>query len=293
MSIVRSGFLAMVCLAIGFAAGWQLKRSSFTPAMLLANSHSPIEPAAVAKAKPPIEPTSKSQGPSATAGATRLAAPSLSEHLAIIRWLKENGLLSYVGFFSGGQITREFVSIYGLTSSETAELGAASRLAKEKLEEMALQRVKLDPTSNKKKLSVTIPAFPEEGGQVYDALMSRISSVLGPDRYALLDEISGTSLDQEFDGFGLTRNRYEVVVEATPGGSPIYKTTSAYVYDAINYRSYNGSPSGTSSGGSTNITTSAADVLKLFPFLKSFALPSVPSGEFRQPSGPDLAIPQK
>lgn len=207
----------------------------------------------------------------------RLAAPTLSEHVALMRWMRQNGLLPYVPFFNGGKISHEFVSVYALTPSETAELSQASRQAKAKLEEMSSRRAQLDPSSNEKKLIVTVPSFPEEGGEVYDALLGRISATLGPERYALFDETSGTALDQEFKGFGLARNRYEVLLTVTPGGSTAYQSTVSFVYDAINYRASNGSAAGTSSEYIVNNSMNAAGVIGSFPVLKSFPLPSVPS----------------
>ena len=274
----RIGILVIGSVLLGFASGWYL-HSPRSNATVVSTSRPPAPPMPAVRAVQ----TYVAETPTSTpiAAPTRLAAPSLSEHLAIMRWLKQNGLLSYVGFFDGKNVDQQFASVYGLTPAETADLSEASRQAKEQLAEMTLRHVELDPTSDEKKLIVTVPAFAKEGGQVYDALLGKISSVLGPDRYALFDEISGRALDQEFGGFGLARNRYEVVLQATPGGDPVFKATRAYVYDAIDYRPLNGiasgSTSGTSSGGFVNNSMNASGIIESFPFLKSFTLPSVPS----------------
>jgi hypothetical protein len=274
MSARRLGIISSGSLILGFAAGWFLHQ--------LAQSLSPV-PGAVAStlatpaAAPAASPT-KADG--ASARVTQSAAtdvPTYKEHLATLRWLKASGLLPYTGFFQYDKLTSQFALLYGLTPPETAQLNTAALQAKQRLDELYRQRVRLDPSSGPEKLVVTIPALPEEGGKIYNDLLAQVSAVLGPDRYALFDEISGNALDSSFDGFGLTRHRYEVVPVTEPDGRLSYKLTGAYVYDAINYRAGSDSsfPSGTASGSFTT-TGDAASLIKNHPVLKSFSFPTVP-----------------
>jgi len=57
--------------------------------------------------------------------------------------------------------------------------------------------------SSPDELIVTIPAFPQQGGPIYDELMAQVGSILGPEREALWRDFGEQELDNQFNGFGV------------------------------------------------------------------------------------------
>ena len=265
---------------LGFTAGWKLHQSP-TTVLLVPPADAIKTTVSTALSAAPI--SNESRPTREGSETSHSVPPSVTERLATLSWLKEKGLFSYIPFLSHDGISPEFAQLYGLTPQEIDQLSQATRQAKPRLEELTRQRAQLDPASSADKLIVTIPAFPMEGGQIYTDLHTQISSVLGADRYAVFDTLSGDALNNDFEGLGLARYRYEVILEQATGGIPHYKITRSFVYDSIDYSSSRGSTwsSGTASGSSFNTANDAAAVAKSFPLLSGFALPAVPFSSSR------------
>ena len=268
MSALRLGIIISGSLILGFAAGWFLHQSpasaSPLPSAVAVLYATPAADRAASAIKTDPASTQETQ-PAPT------NLPTANDHLAALRSLKAFGLLPHTGFFQGSKLDPQFVSLYGLTSPETARLNVAGLHAKQILDELCRQHARLDPSSSPEKLVVTIPAFPKEGGKIYNDLLAEISTVLGADRYAFFDQTSGGALDTAYDGFGLTKHRYEVVLLKESDGHTSYKITGSSVYDAIDYRA----GVGTSSDGFWT-TGDATSLKKDRPLLEPYPFPKVP-----------------
>ncbi len=277
MSATRLICTAIICLGIGFVAGWHLKPHA-APASLAApieSSAAAVRSAAGAPSKP-VDPSRSGTDPAARANPFPSGAPSVAERLATLRWMKNTGVFFATPVFKGeNQISPEIVSLYGLTPGETAQLEQATQRARQRLDELNRQHAQLDPASNAEKLVVTIPAFPKEGGEIYNELLSSFSTTLGPERYAVFNEVSGDQLENAFENFGTARTRFEVSAQITGEGKKIYNIARSYVFDAIDYRAGATGFIGGSASGTSYSTLDSAGVTKFFSVLSPFPLPTV------------------
>jgi hypothetical protein len=263
MSAFRTGCFFAGSVALGFAVGWYLHQPQHSSRL------APPEPshsAVTAEVQP--KPTVVQPKVEQSIDDAWKDAPPLNERLATLRWLKKTGLFVPVQIFTPEGISPQFALLYGLTQAEQTQLSLAFKQAKQRLEELSSQRAQVDPTTTAEKLIVSVPAFPTEGGRIYNDLLANFASVMGADRYPVFNETSGNLLENSLEGIGLATNRYEVTLgETTLNDQPTYDIKRSFLYP---------SESGSSSGTS-NSRLGLSDVLKFFPLLKSYPLPSAPS----------------
>ncbi len=263
MSALRIILLATACLTLGFAAGWRLQHRPAAAHVGTPDTSPEIAPVPAISQSKSVDSVVQ---PAVKAAGSQVATPSVNERLAVLRWLKGNGLFVGVQLFSHDGVSPQFAVLYGLTPAETAQLNNVYQETKQRLEALAGQRARLDETSTAEKLIVTVPSFPVEGGQAYNELLATFASVLGTDRYALFNAISGDSLENEFDGFGLSNNRYEVTLLKPDQGRQLVSIRRSFSIPV--------SADGGVTGGTSFNTMDARDVGKTFPLLKAFGLPS-------------------
>ena len=264
MRILRLGILVTGCLALGLVAGQRLPRPS---------APSPAAPVPVAIAGA-ASATTLSQTESSTTttrttpvGPTGQSAdPTVAERLATLRWLKGKGMNVSITLFNDEGLTPQFALLYGLTESETAQLNQAYKRAQQRLEELALQAARLDPSSTAGKLVVAVPPFPAEGGQTYSALLATFSAVLGDERSAVFNQLSGDAFERALGSFGLENTHYEVAPQEMVKGRQLYSIHRSFTLP-------DGS-GGTRSGGTLTGAGFAEDLAKFHPVLKSFPLPT-------------------
>jgi hypothetical protein len=264
MPSLRLGFLVVVCFGLGLAAGLYLKHEPARSLAVTASRSPAIQPASSPK---PKEITFRINDTPAIA--SYAAPPSVADRMTIMSWMKHNGLDFGIPVFSNDLITPQFALFYGLTPTETAELNQAYQQAKRRLASIADQHASLDPASTDSKLIVNVLPFPTEGGEAYKALLSTFVSVLGADRYAMFNDISGDMLETSFSGFGLGGSRFEVTRRVPDHGSTFYDIKRSNSLPAIGGNPY---PSAISTIGAMT-----AEDLKAFPILKAYPLPTVSS----------------
>ena len=262
MTTLRVGLLVVGGLVLGFAAGWQLHQplaanQAITPVATPTNAV-----AAFATPRPNVGPPRPA---AETVAAFHPVVPSVTERLTTVRWLQSNGLFVSLPIFNGDRVSPQFSLLYGLTPAETVQLNQASLQTRQRLDELTRQHAQLNPGSTNEKLIVTVPAFPAEGGQAFNDLVATFSTVLGTDRYATFNAISGDSLEHYFGDFGMENSRYEVTLVKTNGKESYAIQRSFTMGDG------NGS-------GTSGSRLDAAGVAKFFPVLQSFPLPTTPSG---------------
>ena len=274
MHPVRLIFLVVVCLGIGAVAGWRLKPGDLPPLTPPSNRSPSNEVPAVAPdlSLTPRAAAAKIPEPPSSPGSFQSGNPSFTERLAMLRWLKANGIFFTTPIFKGDhEISPEMALFYGLTPQETEQLVRASQQTKKRLDELYQKHVQLEATSDSEMLIATVPPFPDEGGKVYNDLLASFSSVLGQERYAVFNDISGDQLENAFENFGTARTRYEVTLQPTEAdGKSYYNIARSFVFDVVDYR---GGSGGTTSGGSYG-RLDLAGLKKSFPALQSFTLPS-------------------
>lgn len=267
MNTLRIGLLMMVCVAIGYLTGSRVHRSAHSDAPSIPDATSAREPAA-----PKLQRSDEASGASIpdTERATAMAAPSVTERLAMLRWMKSEGLDFGLPVFNNDKISPQFAAVFGLSSAETAQLNEAYREAKQEIDQLTHEHAKLDPASSAAKLIVNVPAFPVEGGKVYNGFLSVFSSVLGEARLSQLNDISGDVLANSLGSFGLEDIRYEITRRPVDHGFQFY-----------DFKRFNSLPIAPGEGAHPFMGTISgrlqAEGLRNIPALKSFPLPSIDS----------------
>lgn len=274
MHPARLTVIVIACFGVGAIAGWQLKPHDPAPI-------GPAQMSVVAREVPavvpnvsskPNEAVPKNPEPQLSFNTFQSGNPSLAERLAMLRWLKANGIVFSPLIFKGDYaITHEMALFYCLTPRETEQLTQAAQQTKKRLDELYQKHVQLDVASNSEKLIVTIPPFPDEGGKMYNDLLASYAAVLGKERYAVFNE-SGDQLENAFENFGTARTRYEVSLQQIgPDGRAYYSVTRSHVFDVIDY-----SPDGGGIASGTSSSTMGLTALReSYPLLQSYTLPTV------------------
>lgn len=137
---------------------------------------------------------------------------------------KVNRLLSakfHVPMMVGYDLNPDFVALYGLSESEVQALRNEIQAAYKQLAELGASHAtfKADPKGG---ITVSIPAFPTEGGAVYDHFLATIRSVLGEERYGFSNSISpfDSTESSAFDMFGLSMTEIHVKTMRDQDGNP-------------------------------------------------------------------------
>ncbi len=129
------------------------------------------------------------------------------------------------------QVGPQVIGFFDLTPAETATLNAAVVRAAQRMAELADQHASGRVDEATGKLIVDVPAYPEDGGHVFDELLGQFRAVLGPERFAYFDSLFGDNLERNYDGFGIHRVRYEVELKpmATFKGQPVHRIERSFV----------------------------------------------------------------
>ena len=109
--------------------------------------------------------------------------------------------------FTGDVLNADFVKMFGLTPAEEARLNAEIAAVKLRLAQLEASHATITPT-DKGGLVVTIPPFPTEGGEVYNAFQNAFRDTLGAERFAYYQQMLGTGSqeDYNFGNFGLANS---------------------------------------------------------------------------------------
>ncbi len=160
-----------------------------------------------------------------------VTTPAPATRWATALWLRKAGMVATGMALVSDRVGPQLIGFFDLTPAETATLNAAVARAAQRIAELADLHAsgKVDATTGK--LIVEVAAFPDEGGHVYDELLGQFRSVLGPERFAYFGTLFGDSFDQNFEGFGTHRVRYEVEMKpmATSTGQPVHRIEGYYV----------------------------------------------------------------
>lgn len=166
---------------------------------------------------------------------------------------------------AANQVGPQVIGFFDLTPAETATLNAAVARAAQRMAELADQHASGRVDEATRKLIVEVPAYPEDGGRVYDELLGQFRAVLGPERFTYFDPLFGDNLERNYDGFGIHRVRYEVELTpmATSKGQPVHRIERSFVM---------GDGTGT---GRSNSQLPLDHVAKYHPILKRFLPPAL------------------
>jgi hypothetical protein len=209
--------VAVLALMVGVGAGYwvrgqmidsHLSRSDVAPPSVLAGTRQPEAPALpvkVAEANPGFMP--------APVASTSDTVDLLHRLVA----LQKDHLLGFhvqvIGF--DHHLTNEARTLLKISEGEAAILDREADRIAQRLGELETRHA--GSRMENGKLVISIPAFPGEGGKLYDELMATYASTLGAERNELVQQLIGADFGGSFHGFGLEKR--EITIERAPPDS--------------------------------------------------------------------------
>jgi len=193
----------------------------------------------------------------------QLATSVSATRWSTAQWLRNVGMLATGTALVADRVGPQLIGFFDLTPAETATLNAAVARAAQRIAELSDLHASCKVDETKGRLVVDVPAFPDEGGRVYDELVGQFRSVLGPERFAYFNALFGESFDQNYDGFGTHRVRYEVELKpmAPSTGQPVHRIEGSFV-------------AGDGSSGRSVSQLRFDQIAKFHPVLKRFLPPA-------------------
>lgn len=147
-------------------------------------------------------------------------------------WLASSGEPVQMRIFSGSEVNPVLARLVELNEYATERLAKAYAQARSDIDASRAAQVKATRSADGAKLLVDVPGLdPTASGQIYDRFASELKSTLGPDRLEMLNKLSGESIEQTLDGFGLNPVRYELTLNPVAhfSGVPIYEYQRYYL----------------------------------------------------------------
>ncbi|MGC4073323.1 MAG: hypothetical protein QM760_12565 [Nibricoccus sp.] len=142
-------------------------------------------------------------------------APGSVDALRTLMEEKKNGKkvsIPVVNFL--GKVDDKFTESFGLTKDQAGRVQAAIDAAVVVLGELELENATV-VQRDAGKITVQIKAFPERGGQVYDALTKEIGEILGSEKKEAFAVLATEALDEGLGFFGTSEKT--ATLEWRPG----------------------------------------------------------------------------
>ena len=127
----------------------------------------------------------------------------------------------------GYQISPAFVQLFELTPTEEATLNQALDDAGKQQYALELAHATSRLEDNGQKVVIDVPAFPQDGGKIYDQLHQTFATTLGPDRQPLFDDFADQQVENSLDNFGAEERTITILRKTSPNGSVTYSTQYA------------------------------------------------------------------
>lgn len=188
------------CLVLGFGAGWWWQQ------------------------RPATAPAASSPAPAASApvaGAAALAPDVVAARLATLQWLQAAGMpvqLPPVSPFTDTTLNPIFVKAFALDGAEEAKLRLALIDSRRRYDEVLTRTAQGRIDEAGKELTVKIAPSPEAGGRIHDDLLDTFRNVLGPERFALFNQLSAEAFAGTYDSFGM--GQVTLTMKLTPRHVP-------------------------------------------------------------------------
>jgi hypothetical protein len=239
-SSLRFGAFGLILLGAGFALGRFTSPSEPTARDTLSSSVS-TDRASATRPSTTVAPLGAETAQSSTARSN----DPISARLKTLEWLLAKKLIGGIPITDhSGDISPQFIDAYGLTPTQAERLRQDLAQTKTELSALATKSATADFNHEAKLLTVSIPsATPEQSGPFYDRLLDSFRTVLGPERFAQFNTLSGERFERTFNHFGLNPISYEISL--TP---KLMRDGVAQFDYKRSYADADGSSSGTTSG---------------------------------------------
>ncbi len=127
---------------------------------------------------------------------------SALDRLRVLTDLQQRKLAkSEMDFVTGGKLTPAFGELFATTPAEQETLQRELDVARDTLAELERANAIVSPQPNGDVI-VAVKAFPETGGQLYDALLKTFAETLGPERYNAFLALGVEQVEKSLGRFG-------------------------------------------------------------------------------------------
>lgn len=131
-------------------------------------------------------------------------------------------------FDTMAELSRGFVSAFGLSAEEAASLQEAVRNANERMSTQLAASATVRVDADNSRVWVELPAMPTEGGRIHDELLRTFEGMLGPDRLPYFNEMAADSFEGVFRTFGVRQSTFEVQRKEVGNGRMAFSITERW-----------------------------------------------------------------
>jgi len=203
---MRRALSWLAALCFGFGAGWLAR-----PAVVVERTTTLAEVARPAMSLSPA-PTSENRVdvvPISTSEPT--VADLVRERMAWVREFRAMGILLDIRLLGHSGWDKRMMGFLGVTDREAEQLDAALTRTKSEINAARKALATTRVSEDGKRLIIDVPNIdPSLSGSIHDRFRSEVASLIGSERAAALQELSGELLETQMEGFGLSRVTYEV-----------------------------------------------------------------------------------
>jgi hypothetical protein len=201
----------VISLAAGFAIGYWVRPDR------------PVAPSSVPSVSAPLPAAPREQpvaGEKTVAPSADLARREVDrgvtrqQQLDALRSFHAAGAPLRVNLLRGHGVDQAMTKILGLSTTEQARIVEAAADAEAAITAARGARATSRLSEDGKLLIVEVPGLDAAAsGAVYDRFSAALRATLDDDRFVLLNELAGESLERSFDRFGLNNIRYELTLQ--------------------------------------------------------------------------------
>jgi hypothetical protein len=101
-----------------------------------------------------------------------------------------------------GRLTRGAVALFDLNEQQTAALEDTMKNARQRIDALEQSVASVKTANDGREVTISIPAYASQAGEIYDDVFRTFAAVLGPDRYAVFEAAATPQLESTFRQFG-------------------------------------------------------------------------------------------
>lgn len=223
---MRMWLTIVAALLLGGVAGYWLRGELSAgnalppPTVARVEEPAPPPPKAVPAQPAPVASESESEPKPAAAPAAPPKSPYAS--LEALMELRKKGQMSFFVQVLGPDhhLSAAIKKLLNISDAEAAALNSTIDATTKRIGEIEASRAVTQTNPKDNSLVISVPAYPDQGGQLYDQMMGEMQNVLGPERSDLLLQVAGSGFDSSFGGFGVQNRTVTVQHVAGSDGHP-------------------------------------------------------------------------
>ncbi len=101
-----------------------------------------------------------------------------------------------------GRLTRGAIALFELNEQQTAALEDTMKNARQRIDALEQSVASVKVGAEGREVTISIPAYASQAGEIYDDVFRAFAAVLGPDRYTVFEAAATPQLESNFRQFG-------------------------------------------------------------------------------------------